>query len=64
MPFVITDCVISASGRVNEDRAGAAHDLAWVIDGARCPIGLRIISMPPFQRSRLHRRPVCRRCLT
>ncbi len=34
MPFVITDCLTSASGRVNEDRAEAAHDLAWVIDGA------------------------------
>ncbi len=34
MPFVITDCLTSASGRVNEDRAGAAYDLAWVIDGA------------------------------
>jgi len=34
MPFVITDSHTSASGRVNEDRAGAAHDLAWVIDGA------------------------------
>ena len=34
MSFVIADCQTSASGRVNEDRAGAAHDLAWVIDGA------------------------------
>ena len=34
MPFVITDCLTSASGRVNEDRAGAADDLVWVIDGA------------------------------
>lgn len=34
MPFVIIDCLSSASGRVNEDRAGAANDLAWVIDGA------------------------------
>ncbi len=34
MPFIIIDCLTSASGRVNEDRAGAANDLAWVIDGA------------------------------
>jgi hypothetical protein len=34
MPLVITDSKTSASGRINEDRAGAAHDLAWVIDGA------------------------------
>jgi hypothetical protein len=34
MPFVITDCQTSASARGNEDRAGAAHNLAWVIDGA------------------------------
>ena len=34
MPFVILDCLTSASGRVNEHRAGAANDLAWMIDGA------------------------------
>jgi hypothetical protein len=34
MPFVIIDCLTSASGRVNEDRAGTAKDYAWVIDGA------------------------------
>ena len=34
MPFVITDSQTSASGRVNEDRAGSAPELAWVIDGA------------------------------
>src|SRR5271166_282771 len=34
MPYVVIDCLTSASGRVNEDRAGAANDLAWVIDGA------------------------------
>ena len=34
MPFVTVDCQTSASGQVNEDRAGAVNDLAWVIDGA------------------------------
>ncbi len=34
MPFVVTDCQTSASGSVNEDRAGSADTLAWVIDGA------------------------------
>ena len=34
MSFAIVDCLSSASGKVNEDRAGAAHDFAWVIDGA------------------------------
>jgi hypothetical protein len=34
MPFVVTDCQTSASGSVNEDRVGSAHNLAWVIDGA------------------------------
>lgn len=34
MPFVIIDHHTVASGRVNEDRAGGAHDSAWVIDGA------------------------------
>jgi hypothetical protein len=34
MPFVMVDCQTLASGEVNEDRAGAVNDLAWVIDGA------------------------------
>ena len=34
MPLIIIDCQTSASGHANEDRAGAAGDLAWVIDGA------------------------------
>ena len=34
MPFAVTDCQTSDSGSVNEDRAGSAHHLAWVIDGA------------------------------
>ena len=34
MLFSIAECQTSASGLVNEDRAGAAHGLAWVIDGA------------------------------
>ena len=34
MPLIIVDCQTSASGHANEDRAGAARDLAWVIDGA------------------------------
>jgi hypothetical protein len=34
MPLIIIDCQTSASGHANEDRAGAARDLAWVIDGA------------------------------
>jgi hypothetical protein len=34
MPFVIIDCLTSTLERVNEDRAGAANDSAWVIDGA------------------------------
>jgi hypothetical protein len=34
MPLVIIDCLTLASGRVNEDRAGAAHNFVWVIDGA------------------------------
>jgi len=34
MTFAALDFETAASGEVNEDRAGTAQDLAWVIDGA------------------------------